>query len=230
VSVIDKLLALQERDLRVLQIEKELTDIPARKENELTRLHEHQAALAEAEEALKQTQAKVKELELETASKREQIGKLRAQQLLLKTNKEFKAMDAEIGAVENSIRGVEDRELALMEDVETATRDVAERKRDLDVENTAVQEDVSVLDERIAALNSELEDERSARSAAADGVDAEWLVRYESIFKSKGGAALVKVTNGVCGGCHMNMPPYIAHDAKKQLAMVSCDFCGRLLY
>jgi len=230
VSVIDELLAVQERDLRILRIDKELEDIPARKENELTRLNEHKEALKAAEEALKLSQAKVKELELATSAKQEQIAKLRAQQLQLKTNREFKAMELEIKALEDAIRGVEDRELALMEEVESAVKDVAERRRDLEVEDAAVQEDITDLDERSATLASELEDERVAREVAASTVDSAWLGRYDSIFRSKQGNALVQVKNGVCGGCHMQLPPYVAHDARKQLAMVSCDFCGRLLY
>ena len=229
-SVIDEILAVQERDLKILKIEKGLEDIPARKENELTRLNEHKSALEVAEEALKHSQAKVKDLELDASTKKEQIGKLRAQQLQLKTNKEFKAMEFEIKAVEESIRGVEDQQLVLMEDVEGAVKEVAEKRRDLEIEEAAVNADIKVLDERSAVLKSDIEDVRSARESAASTVNAEWLTRYESIFKSKKGPSLVQVKNGICGGCHMQLPPYVKHDARKQTSMLACDFCGRLLY
>jgi len=89
VSVIEQLLVVQEHDVRILQLEKEMRDVPARKERELERLNGHKAALAESEEALKAKQAELKQLEVETASNEEKIAKFRSQQLELKTNKEF---------------------------------------------------------------------------------------------------------------------------------------------
>ncbi len=229
-STIDQLLAVQEHDIRILQIEKEMKDIPARKERELERLSGHKAALAESEESLKVQQSKLKQLEVDSGSKQEKIAKLRGQQIDLKTNKEFKAMENEIKTIENSIKGDEDRELEIMEDIESARGGVEKSRKDLAEEDVEVQEDITDLDERMSGLKAELDDEQSARSASADGIDAEWLSRYDGILRSKGGSALVSAEKGVCGGCFMTLPPYLRIEAKKQLSMVTCSFCGRLLY
>ncbi len=229
-SIIEQLLAVQEHDVRILQLEKEMRDIPARKERELERLNSHKEALAVAEEALKAKQADLKQLEVETGVKQEKIGKLRGQQLELKTNKEFKAMENEIATIEAAIKAIEDSELIVMEEIEEARQGVEESRKELEGEDNEVQEDIKALDERLGGLEAELSDETSARKAAAEGIESEWLVRYDSIFKSKGGNALVTTSGGVCGGCHMTLPPYLQHDAKKRLGMVVCGFCGRLLY
>ncbi len=229
-STIEQLLVVQEHDVRILQLEKETRDIPVRKERELERLNGHKDALGAAEQALKIKQADLKQLEVETGSKQEKIAKLRGQQLELKTNKEFKAMEHEIEAIEGAIKSVEDRELSIMEELESARGGVEKSRNELEAEDSEVQEDIKSLDERLVGLEAELSDEAAARKAAAEGVDAEWLVRYEGIFKSKGGGALVPTTGGICGGCHMTLPPYLQHDAKKRLGMVVCGFCGRLLY
>ncbi len=229
-SIVDQLLVVQEHDMRILQIEKEMKDIPARKERELERLSGHKAALAESEEALKAKQAKLKQLEIDTGSKRDKIIKLRGQQIELKTNKEFKAMENEIKTIENSIKADEDRELEIMQEIEEARAAVEVSRKELEEENAEVQEDVKDLDERMAGLQAELDDEKAAREAAAAGVDAEWLTRYKGILASKGGSALVSTANGVCGGCFMTLPPYLKHSAKKKTEMVICSFCGRMLY
>ena len=39
-----------------------------------------------------------------------------------------------------------------------------------------------------------------------------------------------KALVGNCGGCHLNIPPQIQHDAKKSAEVVSCSYCGRILY
>ena len=229
-SVIEQLLVVQEHDIRILQLEKEMRDVPARKDRELERLNGHKAALAEAEEALKAKQAELKQLEIETAAKEEKIAKFRVQQLELKTNKEFKAMEDEIKAVESRIKATEDSELKIMEEIEAARAGVEASRKELEAEDAEVQEDIKDLDDRLAGLKAEFTDETSARAVAAEGIDAEWIARYEGIFKSKGGGALVTTQGGVCGGCHMTLPPYLQHDAKKRLGMVVCGFCGRMLY
>jgi predicted nucleic acid-binding Zn-ribbon protein len=229
-NTVDQLLVVQEHDMRILQIEKEMKDIPARKERELERLNGHKAALAKAEEALKAKQAKLKDLEVEVGSKREKITKLRGQQLELKTNKEFKAMEKEIETIESSIGSVEDRELEIMQEIEEARTAVKASAAELAEEESEVNEDIKELDERLAGLEAELAKERAARDAAAEGIDASWMARYNAVLNSKSGAALVSTDNGVCGGCHMTLPPYLCYDAKKRIDMVVCSFCGRLLY
>lgn len=231
VSTIEQLLEVQEHDLRIQRIEGELRDIPARKERELDRLQAHTAAMKVAEAALQDRQAELKQNELEVQSKKDKIAKLRTQQMELKTNKEFKTMASEIETIEKAIRRDEDRELEIMETIEAARADVAARKKDLDAENAVVQEDIAVLDERIAGLETELRTEQALRDKAKEGVDAGWLRRYESVLNSKrGSAALVSAEGGVCRGCNMALPPYQQHNARKRLEMVVCSYCGRMLY
>jgi len=229
-DTIERILVVQQHDCRIRDIRKELADIPARKEQEQGRLDEHRAALSKAEEDLKLQQAEIKKLELEAESGRGKITKLRQQQMEIKTNKEFKAMATEIQGAELGISALEDRELGLMEDLEKARGVVDEKKKALAEEAAAVQADVEELDSRVAAIERELKDVESQREAAASEIDAEWLSRYEHIFSRKKDIALVKLAGGVCGGCHMNLPPAVYHDTQKKDAMVCCNFCGRLLY
>jgi len=229
VSVIESLLAVQECDARIREIERELKDIPARKKEEESRLESHQAALLQAQEALKARQSELKQIELDGQSKEDQITRFRQQQLQLKTNKEFKAMDQEIATVQKAIRELEDRELVLMEGIERAKADVAAREAELDGERSAISEDLAVLNERMAGLEAEVASIRTRRAEAAKAVDDEWLSPYE-IIAARRFPALVEISDGVCSGCHMKLPPQVSHDVKRRESTVSCPFCGRLLH
>lgn len=229
--MIEQLLELQDHDLRIQRVELELRDIPVRKERELERLHEHEVALKAAEEAQQTRQADLKRHELEVQSKKDKIAKLRTQQMDLKTNKEFKTMSSEIETIEKSIRRDEDGELEIMEAIEAARADVTARRSDLNAEKAVVQEDIDVLDERVAELEKELHTEQALRKKIQEGIDPDWLRRYEAVLKSKrGGAVLVSAEGGICGGCHMALPPYQQHGARKRQEMVVCSYCGRMLY
>ncbi len=230
VTTTECLLAVQEQDLIILRIETELQDIPARKARELERLAGHKAALAEAEANLQGSQALLHQHELEVQSKKEKIAKLRTQQMSLKTNKEFKAMSDEIEGIERSIRRDEDNEIVIMEKIESARAAMVEQKAALDAEQAEVDEDSKVFDERAQELQDELGALQARRAELAAAVDAAWLQRYEAILQRRRGAALVSCEGGVCGGCHMAAPPYQQHAARKQLEMVICGYCGRMLY
>jgi predicted nucleic acid-binding Zn-ribbon protein len=229
VSVIDKLLVVQDFDSRIREIRKQLRDIPVRKDEERSRLHEHELAVKTAEERLKNRQVELKKTELEIEVRRERIAKLRQQQLGLKTNKEFQAMDTEIKGVEGEISKIEDQQILVMVEIDQEKGTIKALQQAVKVEETAVLADVKILDERAAKIGAEVAGLQAQREAVAKDVDRQWLARYEQIFERKD-RALVSVEDGICGGCHMKLPPYVTHDAKKKTVMVTCGFCGRLVH
>jgi predicted nucleic acid-binding Zn-ribbon protein len=230
VSVIKKLLELQDLDLLMRGIEQELRDIPARKALEEGRLQEHTEALNKAQDELKASHAKVQQLELESESRQVKIRKLRQQQFELKSNKEFKAMDLEIETILGQISNLEDKELVLMDEVEESKVGVDEKSADLKEEAANVALDVAQLDERAAEQAQELEQVQAQRAEAITHVDESWLTHYQRVFDRRGNQVVVPLEGGVCGGCHMTLPPAVMHATHKQDEMVCCEYCGRLLY
>lgn len=227
---IDKLLILQERDLAIARIERELKDIPARKAEIESRLKEHREALESATNALKLEQARMKELELSVASERERLNKLKQQQMQLKTNAEFKAMENEIKTAETKIRTLEDSELEIMADMETAEAALKVREKELQDEEELVSVDLSAMDQRTGNMEGELQEVQARRDEVAEEVDKPWLTLYQRLAANKGGAVLVSIDHGVCSGCHMRLPPQLVHNVAREDQVVTCNYCGRLLY
>ncbi len=90
--------------------------------------------------------------------------------------------------------------------------------------------DKADLQKRKAIIEQELSELRAEREKLATQVDAEALARYERILRSKGDTAIVPVQHGNCGGCHLQIPPQLIHNAKNGNELTSCDYCGRILY
>ncbi len=230
VNDIEKMLILQDHDVRIREIERELTDIPERKRVEDQRLTGHRAEVTAAEGRHKARQAAIKQFELDVQSHREHILKLRRQQMDLKTNKEFAAIESEIKGIETAIRGLEDQELDLMAQMEDANRALEISKRELAEEAEVVQKDVKAWDARAAELEQELAESRTERARALATIgQADWVAMYDRVFARKD-RALVPLEAGVCGGCHMKLPPYVVHEVKRRNALVPCGYCGRMLY
>lgn len=227
---IEQLLILQDRDRRISRLQRELELLPGRRKAIESQLDSHRQALTEAEDELRKGQLEQKDLEARIDAHQERIKKLRQQQLEVKNNDDYRAFEKEVNAVEEEIVSIEDRELAVMEKIERllGTRD--EKRESLNAEEHAVQEELDQLSQRASNIEKEQAELRVSRDALSQDCDPEWLARYDRIFKNKGDAAVVPIENGTCGGCHMKLPPQMAHDARKGDTMTVCMYCGRLLY
>ncbi len=228
--LIEKLLIIQDHDLRIMKFEKELTDIPRRKAAIDALLDERRQAVLKAKDEFKGRQSEVKQAELEIETAREKIRKFREQQMQLKSNREFRAMEDEIAGVEKGIRQIEDRILSIMERADTAQGAIQQREGDLKGENESIKREIDGIEQRANDIKAELARVQGNRAKLAAEVDRTRLSQFERLFKNKRDKVLVAVENGTCGGCHMKLPPYVCHEAKKQTDVVACGFCGRMLY
>lgn len=229
-TTLEKLLVLQDRDRKLRQLLQETRDIPARKHLIESRLKANKDAHQQAQEELKKNLAQIKAVELEIETVKDTIKKYRTQQGQIKSNDQYRALEREIREQMGRVRELEEREIVLMEQSESLKKIVSEREAELKKEEDAVEGDTKILDERLANIQSEVAEARKNREEMTQGIDESWLSRYTRIFNNKGDFALVPVENGTCGGCHMKVPPQLVQDAKRGDAMVSCSYCGRLLY
>lgn len=229
-KAIEQLLVLQSYDQDIQRLQREMDDIPLRKQQIESRLAAQQQGLATAEHVLLEKQARIKNLEGDIESARAQINKYRDQQLQIKTNDGYKALEKEIATTQSAIRKIEDEALEGMEAVEATKAEVAERREALAKEQVRVDEEIKAFLERSKGLGSECEEKTAERKALAAQIDPTWLARYERLFAKQGDAAIALVEHGTCGSCHMKLPPAQVVGARKTDTLTLCDFCGRMLY
>ncbi|MGD9782695.1 MAG: zinc ribbon domain-containing protein [Kiritimatiellia bacterium] len=229
-KAIEQLLALQACDQDVRRLRKEMEDIPLRKQQIESRLGAHQEGLAQAEHALLAAKASIKSLEGEIEEGRRQIQKYREQQLQIKSNDGYKALEKEIATAQAGIRKLEDRELEAMEAVETAAAEAQSRRDSLGKEQKRVEEEIKAFLDRSAGLDGELKAKEADRKAQAAEIEPKWLARYERLFAKQKDAAIALVEHGTCGSCHMKLSPSQIVEARKPDSPTLCDFCGRMLY
>ena len=229
-KAIEQLLALQACDQEIRRLRKEMEDIPLRKQQIESRLGAHKEGLAQAEHAHLEAKASIKHLEGEIEEGRRQIQKYREQQLQIKSNDGYKALEKEIAAAQAGIRKLEDRELEAMETVETAAAEAQSRRDSLAKELKRVEEETKVFMDRSAGLDGELKAKEAERKAQAAEIDPKWLARYERIFAKQRDSAIALVEHGTCGSCHMKLSPSQVVEARKPDTLTLCDFCGRMLY
>lgn len=228
--ILEQLLVLQDRDTRITQLKQEAARIPAELAALDARINDETNKLGTMQDRLKHLEADRKKLEVEADSKRAQIEKWQTQLTQIKSNTEYQALLKEIAKAEGEIRAIEDRELEFMEETERAKPLLKQEQAQLaEIKKRGADEQV-VLQQRAETIKAELAKVEAERAQLAEQVDADVLSRYQRIFRSKGDSAIAPIRGGNCGGCHLHIPPQLANEARAGAELVSCDYCGRLLY
>ncbi len=229
-EAIEKLLILQDHDLRIERLSAELEQIPAQRAALQGRTVSSQAALEAAKKRVMEIESRRKELELEVKALKERIDKYSNQQLQTKKNDEYRALANEIENCKQQIIGIEDREIDCMEQTEAAQRVVKAAQTVADAARKDMNSQVGELDQREATLKNELAEVEAARDAAAATVEGSALNRYQRLLDGKGGRVVVGIQHGVCGGCHMRLPTQISVQVRGNQEVITCPNCARILF
>jgi predicted nucleic acid-binding Zn-ribbon protein len=227
---IEQLLTLQDRDQKLRAVLNEITALPAEKAARDRELKAADERLEAARARQKEIEVERKKLEVEVKAKQDQIARYKNQQLETRKNEEFAALRHEIEMAEKVVVGLEDRELVLMEEAESLKPALQEAQEAHAAEKKKVESHMASLTtrkENLEARKAELETERPRFT---EGIDEDLLDRYNRLFKSKNGIALVTVEHEVCTGCHMKVTHQAILEVKAEKEIIGCPQCGRILY
>jgi len=229
-DTIEKLLILQDRDRKIRRVKGELAHIEPERQALKTKSATAQAGLDAAKTKVKELESKRKDLELEVEAKKELIRKYANQQLQTRKNEEYRALAHEIEMCNEAIVKIEDQEIELMEQTEAAQKEVGRATQAAADAKELVDDQVAQLGAREVNLKKELAELTANREELAGAVDDGSRSRYERLVKNKGENVVVGVQHGVCGGCHMKLPPQLLVSAQAQQELITCINCGRILY
>jgi predicted nucleic acid-binding Zn-ribbon protein len=230
VEKIEKLLILQDRDRRLRRLRGELAEIEPERQVLKAKASGAQTGLEKAKNKVKEIESKRKELELEVEAKKELIRKYANQQFQTRKNEEYRALAHEIETCKAAIFKIEDEEIALMEQGETAQKEVLAATKAAAEAKTLVDDQIAQLATREQNLKKELAELEANREELANAVEEGARGRYERLVKHKGENVVVGIQHGVCGGCHMKVPPQVLLSCRQQQELVTCSNCGRILY
>ena len=227
---IEILLKIQEKDITISSLTERAKQLPEELDAARKKVQDAEARLKDKNEETKKLQVAHKEMEGDIETKQEEVRKYSTQLYQLKTNKEYKAMEKQINDIKFNCGLIEDKILEKMEGVEQSQNEfrcgeeaLAEAKKEL----AEGEKEIKV---EIEAVDLEIKKIQQAREDLTQGINPDFLRKYEHIFKNKRGTALVAVSNRTCQGCHMILPPNVINEVKRRKKIIICDNCARILY
>jgi uncharacterized protein len=227
---IEKLLILQDRDEKIRREQGELARIEPERQMLKAKAEAAQTGLENAKLRIRQIESARKDLELEVETKKQMIVRYANQQFQTRKNEEYRALAHEIETCKADIFKIEDQEIELMEQAEAAQKELLRATQAANEARKLVDEQVAQLAAREQNLKKDLAELEANREQLAAAVDESARGRYERLLRSKGENVVVGVQHGVCGGCHMKLPPQLLVSCQGEKDLVGCSNCGRILY
>ncbi len=226
-----KLLILQDRDARRDSVQAQIDRIPSEMAKERARIDEIQSALEERRRGLKAMEARRLDLEGEVAGVEETIVKYKTQQMQVKKNEEYAALEKEIENQKARVSELEDMELQLMEAIEVEQEALKEALESGQAEVATLEAHLERLEKNLQSSKEELGDAVRAVEACEAELEAGVLQQYHYVKRQiKRPPVVVALKDGRCLGCHLKVSGDVESTARRGTELVRCDSCGRILY
>jgi predicted nucleic acid-binding Zn-ribbon protein len=207
IQIIKQLLTLQEIDSAIMAA----TERQEKGPQEFKELEEGlQRSRREFEGQLEQTENLAQKrmmAEQDLEEIRSKIRKSQAKLSQVKNTREHRAILKEIDDLKSMMKTKEEETIQIMEEQEALNEIIEKKKVLLENEQVRVEEKKQGLEVLIRQAEKELNVLRDQKAVLSKDLNPEILDRYNFIREKLGGLALAGVSNGVCGVCHMNLPP-----------------------
>ncbi len=230
--VLQKLLELQNVDVRLNEVRARLAAFPKKLADADARAASAKAELEQSKAAQLASFKDRKKYELDVEQFKDRVRKYRDQTSQVKTNEAYKALQHEVQMAEAEIAKAEDRLLEQMVAGEEYDRRIKSAETSLkEVEAVVRVQRASIETDRAAAEKS-LAELTSERAAVVAAIPENLLDHYERIAKKHNGVALAEVRDEKCGACGMRIRPHVFQEMRRlgSEEMFHCETCTRIIY
>lgn len=232
-SVEEKLKALYQLQTMLSEIDKiktlrgelplEVQDLEDEIEGLTHRVEKYNEEIAELNTNIAVRADKIKEAQVAVDRYKEQLNDVKNNREYDMLTKEIEFQNLEI-ELQNKMTNDAKRSIeGKQKDIVTANETLNERRLDLDVKK-------SELDEIISETKVEEEKLREKAKALEVTIEPRLLTAFKRIRKSsRNGLGIVYVERDACGGCFNKIPPQRQLDIRMRKKIIVCEYCGRIM-
>ncbi|MFC1613910.1 zinc ribbon domain-containing protein [Gemmatimonadota bacterium] len=229
-EIIELLLKVQGIDQVMSELTTEHGAIPAQLEELDQNSRKLKNDVEERGEELKGIKLSIREAESKTVLLDETEQKYKQQLMTVKTNREYSALLTEIESVKRQKEELDENAIKSMERIEAVQTEIQGIKSELKEFQNQSKDKREELQGRLNELQEKMAVEKQKRENLAIRIDKSAIKLYERIMKSRKNLAVVALRNGSCGGCFAEVPLQRVADIRKGDQLLTCDYCGRILY
>ncbi len=238
-EVLKTLVDIQSLEEDIQKLTREKKNLP----NEISELEsliarlKHESEIAAQD--FKKEEVKLRELEVDLREIQEKIRSFQEKARQVKSNEEFRAMQAQIEHADMEKRKKEEEIISQMELVEAMKTQLPKRLESIEKELNEKLRELEEKKQLLDTISKELEEKRSLREVFISKLPEKERQLFEKLYSRSGPIVLSKVIkisvskNEVeysCSGCNSIIPLSFVQELKVKGGYSRCPNCGRIIY
>ena len=227
---LEHLIHLQELDLIAERTRRRIADMPTVRAALEDSVAAKTAAVEDVKQRLAANQAARRDIEKDLAAVQSRLSKFKNQLMEVKTNKEYQAMQKEMGVAEEEVSTLETRMLERMVEADGVAAELKAAEAALKAEQTETARGLQQLDDERSALERELQKSTDERRALTTQISKDALEVFDRIAHGRKGLAIAEARDGLCTVCHVRLRPQIFNEVRRNDSLIQCESCSRILY
>ncbi len=236
-QVLESLLALQDIELQIVDIRRQLAAKQRSVKRQAARLRAAEETFEAQREEFKRSQMQADEIDVDLKSRNVSVSKLRDNLNVVKTNKEYAAAMSQLNNEKADITRLETRAFELMEGLEAKKAGVAQQQEVVEQEAGRLANLKTQLAQSEGSFAARLEALGQQRNESSESLDGKALQQFDRISERYEGEVLARVVKThprrdeyQCDGCNMSLAAERANALMTREDVITCDSCGRILY
>ena len=226
---LENLIALQRIDSKILDIEELAGDLPDRVKKSEDSLSSLDIELQDINQKLDDIDVANRKLKTDTEDGQLNLNKYKDQLFLVKSNKEYDALNKEIDHLKTLLSESEERYISFEEEKDK----LLEMKKEKESSRSDLVENLekikSKLSSSLSDSESEMKELTDKRNALIGKVDNSYLDHY-TVLKEGKGIGVAALNGNCCGSCYSMLPPQMVVEIKSNNIIHSCPSCSVYAY
>lgn len=230
IQQIEQLVVLQKVDSEMITLERILEEAPKQLQSLQEKrqyLEQQQAVIQEKIDVLMEQKGRI---EGEIENDAQKVKKSKNKLMMVENTKEYHAMMREMDTMEKMNRMREEERSNLLADLSDLEGRKEALQKDIDALSETISSQQANLDQELAEKRTRLAELDKDKKKASEAVPAPILTRYNFIRDRIPNPVIVPVSEGVCKGCHVVIPPQTFIDLQKGEQILSCPNCLRIIF
>jgi hypothetical protein len=228
---LDRLIKLQHLETQIAEARAAIAAHPQRLAEADARLDEAKRAVESAKEQLKANNEARRALEKDVAVYQGRLTKFKDQLSLVKTNKEYQAMQHEIATAQTDLGGVEEKVLERMVEADAIAADVKKAEATFAAQQKEIETEKKTMAQDLATEEAQLAKATEGRAALVKDLDPRLMSLFEQVARVRKGVAISTATrDGLCALCHVRLRPSVFQQVRHNDTIIQCESCQRVLY
>ena len=229
-TTISLLLDLQKLDLERKELESKKTALPVTLKAIEDDFNKLTARLDERRKELREKNIEIDRMELDVKSIDEKVNRFQIQLNAASSNKEYSALQHEIGALQADKEVIEDSMFEILDRTEELEAEISSLKSVLEEKEEKFERTKVETAQKERDFSTDIGKLEGCREELARQIDPDTFQTYERLLTRYEGEVLVRVAGQSCGGCHMSLTPQTINLLMQNEQLVTCKSCGRILY